>query len=101
MKKDNLRQLIKETGADEPAEEFGRRLAHQVITSYGYRQAKPVQKDWVGKAIIAMLIGLNTFMLVRLDPFQTQPVLCYATAGFLLAFGCVLAWLKRQPTLPK
>lgn len=102
-KQDRLRQLIKEVGLEKPTTEFSQRLAHVVVTSHAYRQSyatKYKKQDWVGKCIIIVLIALNGLMLVKLNPFRTQPVLCWATCGFIFAFCCVLVWIKKRAVFP-
>jgi len=103
IQENTLKLLIKETGLDEPSVEFSQRLAHQVVTSYHFRRtsaARYKKHEWVGKVIIFLLIALNGLMLVKLNPFQTQPVLCWSIGGFILAFCCVVVWIKKRTALP-
>jgi len=103
IQEDRLRQLVKEAGLEESSAEFSRRLAHQVLTSHAYRRNSTSdykKQEWMGKAIILVLVALNGFMLLKLDPFQTQPVLCWAIGGFILAFFCVVVWIKKRTVLP-
>jgi len=103
IQEDRLRQLVKEAGLEEPSAEFSRRLTHQVVTGHAYRRNPAVdykKQEWLGKAIILVLVALNGLMLLKLDPFQAQPVLCWATGSFILAFFCVVVWLKKRTALP-
>ena len=96
---DPLRDLISEAGLEEPSAEFCKRLAHQVVTSHAYRErsVKIYKPDLAGKVIIGVLIALNGLILLKLDPLNNQPVLCWSISGFILAFFCILRWTKSYP----
>ena len=102
IKEDQFRKLMKEAGLEEPSAEFSRHLTNQVITYHAYQRpdAAGYKQEWVGKAIILVLVALNGLMLIKLDPFRVQPVLCWAAGGFIVAFSCVIAWIKKYVALP-
>lgn len=97
QQQDPLRELVREAGLEEPSAEFSTRLAHQVVTSHAYRErsVKMHIPDLAGKVIIGVLITLNGLILLKLNPFNSQPVLCWSISGFILAFFCILRWIKK------
>lgn len=97
-KGDPLERLIQEAGLEEPGAEFSRHLTDMVVARHGSRQSyseKYKRPDWVGKGIIMVLVALNGLMLVELNPFRAQPVLCWAAGGWVVAFFCILVWATR------
>jgi hypothetical protein len=94
---DPLKALLQPELMDQPTAKLSDHLLHASMTSYRVSYSKKYRKEErLGKAIIAVLIFFNLMMLVKLNPFGTNPILLSGIlTSVILIVGYGLFYLTR------
>lgn len=88
---DPLVTLLKEELMDVPSAHFSDKLLHAAMTSYRISYGEKYKKEeWLGKAIMLILIFFNLMMLYLLKPFTVEPVWVLISLPCLVVLGILV-----------
>ena len=96
---DKFSEILNQGGLEVPTDQFSGQLMSSIVQAYGKNQVEEqTLGKWLGKAIVAILLCFNIFVLISLLNFSAQPLLIFSLGAFILGLWGLLAILKKNHT---